>query len=594
MIAPNPSIKFIMKSFPPFIALVLLTFGLSVFCSMTVQAAENAPPGTSRLMASGRHVFGNKDIFISALDKAVDRSILQKNPRETNLWKALPYTCDECAGVMLGEGGGPDIKPATIRLEAKGQYRIYLGLYGAFACRKMRVRLSKDEKADTIPIKVDGDWEQRSTTICEIFWKEADLTGQDLILEGSGDGGEKSGALAYIRLDAIPERKAAYPLAITNDGYTVGTAKTPEEFVKKLDASVPEKTPLRIFLWGTGCADNCNFPTKVGQFYPNAGLKFGGRWKDWARNMGIWKKNGWDSLKLARDHARKRKWEFQVYIRMQAFRAPFPFDAQENSTFFNEHPQYHCRDKTGQSVNRLSYAYPEVQDYMVRLIKEIVDYDPDGVCLCFVRGLPLVLYEPIMVEGFKKQYGLDPRTLDQLDSRWIDYQCAVVTSFVRQAKKAMKPGQRLSVIVPGNELDCRRWGLDVAAWVKEGLIDDLMPAGQRFDAYDVHRDDPTNLDFRYFARLEGRENIRLIPVLYTWRKYHSDFAAWKQFMQSFLDQGADAYCVWDGHGASSLAKTKDIGTTMKNYKRPPPKSRKVKLRTLQGFRVDRYHYAEVI
>ena len=206
-----------------------------------------------------------------------------------------------------------------------------------------------------------------------------------------------------------------------------------------------------------------------------------------------------------------------------------------------------------------------------------------------------MLYEPIMVEGFKKQYGLDPRELEELDSRWMDYQGAVVTSFVKRVKKTLAPNQRLSVIVPADELDCRRWGLDVATWVKEGIIDDLLPTGQRFDEQDIHRDDPDRLDFKYFARLPGRENIRLIPLLYPWQKYSADFAGWEQLIHSFLDQGADAYGVWDAMSGGRFPKVKNLGKTQKQYKRPaPPAFREIKLRRLQDFRMDRYHYFEVV
>jgi hypothetical protein len=550
----------------------------------------------SSVVTTGRREFGNRDILINDLDKFVDHSLLQKHPSQTNLWKPIPFVSEEFSGVMLGEGGGPAVQPIAIRLQAKGKYRIFLGLYGAYNCGQMRVRLSQDASCDTIPITSTGQVEQwwTTTVISETFWKEADLTGQDLVVEGSGSGGPQAGALAYVRLDAIAERKDFYPLVVTNDGGGVGLVSRPEDLLKRLDESIPEGSPLRTFIWSTGCADNCNFPTKVGQFYPNAGFAYGpGEWEEWARNMGVWKDKGWDSLQLVRDYARKRQWEFQVYIRMEAFRCPFPFDAQENSAFFNEHPQYHCLDRAGLPVNRLSYAYPEVQAYMVRLIKEIVDYGPDGVCLCFTRGVPLVLYEPIMVEGFKKQYDVDPRQLDELDPRWLDYQGAVLTSFVKQVRKTLKPSQRLSVIVPGNELDCRRWGLDVATWVKEGMIDDLLPAGYRFANCDVHIEDPGKLDFRYFARLTGRERIRLIPMLNFWQN-DAEIPAWEQLMRSFLDQGADAYCVWDGWASTSITQGQ-IGTTMKDYRGPPPPAlREIKLLRLQGFRIDRYHYFEVI
>ena len=66
-------------------------------------------------------------------------------------------------------------------------------------------------------------------------------------------------------------------------------------------------------------------------------------------------------------------------------------------------------------------------------------------------------------------------------------------------------------------------------------------------------------------------------------------------MYSFLDQGADAYAVWDASDQSRFSKVEEIGKTFDKYQRPePPPVREVKLRRLQGFRMDRYHYFEVI
>lgn len=574
----------------PYILLIVICTPLVIAIPCRADKPQGESTAIAPKAASGRRVFGNGDVLISELDKAVDRELLQTDPSQTNLWKAVSYKSDEFAGVMLGEGGGPNQKPITIRLGAEGVYRVFLGLYGGYDARQMRVRLSKAAASDTMPIKVTGN---RTLVISEAFWKQVDLTGQDLILEGSGDS-HSPGALAYVRLQKVHDRKDFYPMVISEDGHGIffGAEPSSPHDLEKPFEDIPEGTCMRMLLWGNGCADNCNYPTKVGQFYPNAGHEFA--WQpDFAKNMGIWKEKEWDSLRIMREYTRKRKWEFHVYIRMEAFKAPFPFDAQENSKFFNDHPEYHCLDREGQKVNRLSYAYPQVQQYMLSLIKEIAGYDPDGVCLCFIRGLPLVLYEPIMVEGFKQRCGVDPRELEELDPRWMDYQGGVITSFVKQVKQALQPNQRLSVIVPATELDCRRWGLDVAAWVKEGIVDDLFPTGQVFNEQDVHRDDPDNLDFDYFARLEGRANIRLIPLLYPWQKFSSDFDGWERLMHSFLDRGADAYAVWDGR--SSLPKTKDLGKTLEKYECPaPPAFREIKLRSLQGFRIDRYHYFEVI
>jgi len=232
---------------------------------------------------------------------------------------------------------------------------------------------------------------------------------------------------------------------------------------------------------------------------------------------------------------------------------------------------------------------------MLDLIREVSGYGPDGVCLAFVRGVPMVLYEPIMVEGFRSRYGVDPRTLDESDLRWWEYQGQVISGFVRQVKQVLEPGQRLSAIVPGSPVDCRRWGLDVAAWVREGIVDDVFPLGQRFTPEDVHVDAPEKLDFAFFQHLTGREKTRLIPMLYPWETFQGDYPWWRRRMFEFLDRGADGYAVWDGAG--HMDRIGDLGyegRTELPAMPPDEEPRTVKLLRVDGYRFDRYHHFEVV
>ncbi len=541
-----------------------------------------------------------KDTMLTHLDRLVDAKSLSKD--DTNLWRTVPYRAEDFSGVMLADGGGPKPKPLAIRLGVKGPHRIYLGIHSGYGLPQIRVRLSKDPSSQVVkrPDDMKDSTYDCGVTIYEVPWKPADLTGQDIVLEGVGDPKHRSSGLAFIRLEPLAKRRIRYPMAITNDGHGIfGQARhtRPEDLVKAFD-NIPDDTCMRMLIWGIGEGDVCNYPTKVGTYEHCGGEYVHAFSQTRSKNLSLWKAKGWDSLQVVRDYARKRKWEFQVYIRMEAFASPFPFD-RGGSKFFHSHPQYHCLDREGQRVCRLSYAYPEVQDHMVRLISEIAGYQPDGVCMCFIRGIPLVLYEPIMIEGFTKKHGKDPRQLREQDPLWMAYQGEVISGFVAKAKRALKPNQRLSAIVPGNELDCRRWGLDVQTWVKEGLIDDLIPVGQRFDERDVHRDDPDKLDFKYFCGLAGRGRIRLMPMLYPWDKFRRDYAGWRKLMHSFLDAGANGYVVWDAFDygpwgvANRFVRVSDIGYDRRDAA-GPAKAKRIRLLSVQGFRVDRYHQFEVL
>ena len=61
----------------------------------------------------------------------------------------------------------------------------------------------------------------------------------------------------------------------------------------------------------------------------------------------------------------------------------------------------------------------------------------DGVCLLFNRRMPLVEYEPPVVEGFQQEYGLDPRGLPADDARWLAYRARTLTGFMRELRAAL-------------------------------------------------------------------------------------------------------------------------------------------------------------
>ncbi len=535
------------------------------------------------------------ETVFSCLDRFADKRLIDSS--KSNLWKAVSYRSSDFAGVMLGNGGGQHPVPLEIRLNKKGAYRVFLGLYNGWSLPQVRIRLSRDLCCQRVVVSEHKKTRcyDISATIYEVFWKEADLTGQNLFLESSFTNAYPS-ALAYIRLESIdklesPEKKESpHSLFITEDGHDIFGLfphSRPEDLLESFENNVPEdRNYVQGLIWGNGVGDVCNYPTETGNYFP-ADASYSLSRHNFYQNTRLWRKKGWDSMELVKKYAGQRNWEFQVYIRMQAFTAPFPFDRMIHSKFFHHYPQYHCLDRSGRRVARLSYAYPEVQEHMLGLISEILQYRPDGICLCFTRGVPLVLYEPIMVEGFEKAYGVDPRKLPEVDKRWTDYQSEVVTSFIRKAKTITGQGRRLSVIVPGLKNDCKRWGLDVAVWVKECLVDDVFPFGQYFDKRDVHRFDAASVDFNYFDSLSNREQIRLIPMAVL------QYPGALNKMRSYLRQGADGYAAWDGiSGNRHVSDISLVSVTVNAKESAAVPVKRLKVLSLSGFRHDRYHVFE--
>ena len=70
------------------------------------------------------------DVLLAELEALVDAESLSDS--DPNSFRALPYESERFSGVMLGEGGGSDVRSATIRLDQEGIYRIHLGLYSGW------------------------------------------------------------------------------------------------------------------------------------------------------------------------------------------------------------------------------------------------------------------------------------------------------------------------------------------------------------------------------------------------------------------------------------------------------------------------------
>ena len=55
--------------------------------------------------------------------------------------------------------------------------------------------------------------------------------------------------------------------------------------------------------------------------------------------------------------------------------------------FVDDNPQFCSRTRTGTRVDACSYAYPEVQDFIINRFENIVKYGFDGISLIFHRVL---------------------------------------------------------------------------------------------------------------------------------------------------------------------------------------------------------------
>ena len=172
--------------------------------------------------------------------------------------------------------------------------------------------------------------------------------------------------------------------------------------------------------------------------------------------------------------------------------------------FSKHHPEFRWVKRDGRVYHsQLSFAFPEVREYKLALIKELLHYDLDGFFFDWIRtgdvrdnpqtdgeGVADSGYEKVLVKKFKDQYGEDPTRIPNNDERWVRARAEPQTAFVRSAHQLIRSHRRklpISAMVAHpwhyrgeqNKIKGNLPGLllDVATWAGEGLVDSVVAAG---------------------------------------------------------------------------------------------------------------------
>jgi hypothetical protein len=171
------------------------------------------------------------------------------------------------------------------------------------------------------------------------------------------------------------------------------------------------------------------------------------------------------------------------------------------SDFSLKHPEYRWRRRNGEYYrSQLSFAFPEVREYKLGIIKELVaNYPIDGLFVDWLRtgdvrddpqtdfqGVADHGYEEPLVKSFQAKYGRDPHDLANGEDRWVRFRAEPHADFMRSVRKVAR-GLPVSVLVAHpwcyrglhDKIDGSLRGLllDVNAWAREGLIDAAVAAG---------------------------------------------------------------------------------------------------------------------
>ena len=143
---------------------------------------------------------------------------------------------------------------------------------------------------------------------------------------------------------------------------------------------------------------------------------------------------GFDAFGMAIEATHDAGLEFHACYRPAGFYFPPPTEFYNTGGFYEQHPELRMLDRSGTPQSRIAYSFPETRRFVLRLLREMASYPVDGIAILYNRAPPLVGYEPLLVEGFRAETGLDARSLAEDDPAWLAYRSIALTSFMRELR----------------------------------------------------------------------------------------------------------------------------------------------------------------
>ncbi len=153
---------------------------------------------------------------------------------------------------------------------------------------------------------------------------------------------------------------------------------------------------------------------------------------------------------------------------------------------FGRQKEYRLHDREGKDYpGTVELFLPEVRDYRMAVLKEILERKVDGLLIDFARnnatpsagadGIHRFGYNQPVREAYAKRYGDDPLNLDADDKTWLTFKNEYRADFVRQVRRQLGRDRHLALMtIP--HVDNYRWlCLDLEALSADGTVDLVMP-----------------------------------------------------------------------------------------------------------------------
>ena len=191
--------------------------------------------------------------------------------------------------------------------------------------------------------------------------------------------------------------------------------------------------------------------------------------------------DGLDLIQILLDRCRRHGIEFIAGLRMNDRHGLPP------SRFMDQHPEWQLK---GLGAKAMNYAHNQVRDHVLAFVKETLDaYDVDGIEFDYMRWCHM--FPP--GQGQKRAHLL------------TDFTRKARTLLDEAAKQRGRGRLVLGVRVPQTLEQCAFLGFDVAAWIREGLVDWVVPADFFYPDFNMKTED--------FVKLTEGTGCKIYPSI---------------------------------------------------------------------------------
>lgn len=431
-----------------------------------------------------------KEILFSDLGSCFgSECIYDKGYRDK--WRAIPYRTGEIRGTMLSALGEAFPEDAVFDPQLTGWYKIFVCL-PTLPEQEVHLKLTQDEGFfELTTLDKEG---LTFTKLEESFWRYARMDGQKVILSKKAFSPlwPKPSLLAWLRFVPMTEEEVAAVLAdrtcqeqknlyctddIHNKIYE-GVMDAPgfwEGVICPYEDSDTEWLSLeRITSFISG---HCPGDDVARFAFPRGGDRQLQQQQRFNSPEVLGK-----LVKLGQEKGLK----MSLSLRMGAWGIGFPFDqCYFDYPDYLAKPQYRCVMRDGVPAAAWSYAYEEVQQWVIEMLLEMADSGCEAVTLIAHRGIPYVLYEQPVVDRFRALYGEDPYDLPLDEPRINALHCEIMTEFFRKVRKALDEAHperhvELHLRALVSVYDNKYIGLDVEQLLKENLLDAVISYPNRY------------------------------------------------------------------------------------------------------------------